>query len=186
MGQRTELRLIAIIGLAFFGVGLLAWGNYTGSLQIFGDSGTGPSNNDSVVVRPQTTSPDTEVYREDFQTATAADSAKLTAHWDIDAGNVGLESGQTTGLVQSLQVSDLTGEEIQVTLSAESSLPLGSQVYFSISADGGVSWEPIFPGRVATFTNPAGDWRWRALLDRGGASTNPTLDDLSLTFTVLE
>lgn len=187
MAPRTELRLMALIGLAFVGTGLVAWGAWSGQLAIFGDSSPASSTpTTSLSVAPGTIAPDTVEVREDFLTAASADATKLTARWDIEAGNLSLESGKMTGLAQSVQMATVTGARVKVAMDATVFLPTGAQISYAISANGGANWEPILPGRAVTFENPAGDWRWRVLLDRGSASLNPTLDALSFTFTVLE
>jgi len=185
MAPRTEIRLVALIGLAFVGTGLLTWGVWSGELAIFGDSSpTTGTPTTSLTVNPGTIGPETVLFQEDFVNAVSADATKLTARWDVEAGNLSLEPGTTTGLAQSLSVATVTGSQVKVAMDAQAFLPNGAQISYAISANGGVSWDPILPGRAVSFENPAGDWRWRVLLDRGSAALNPALDQLSLSFTI--
>lgn len=184
MNTRAELRLGVIIGLAVLGTGLLVWGARSGQLVIFGDViPLRVAESISVAVRPVDTA--TTGVVELFDSLTHADIAATTARWDSEAGNLTLVPGTTSGRAQSGTIAAVTGQLVTVSLSATVKLPTGSRVYYAISADGGATWEPIFPGRAVTFTDvTTGDWRWRALLERGDASLNPTLEELSLTFVV--
>lgn len=182
MGSRTELRLFAIFGLAILGTGLVVWGSATGRLTIFGDSLSKTNNATPITVSPRTTGSEPIGFTETFDSETNEDKGRTTALWDTAAGNVTLPPGTTTALVQSLTIANLAGKSVSVTLEVVADQPLGSRIDYAISPNGGVSWEPIFPGRKVTLTSPVGDWRWRALLSRGTASTSPNLSELTLTF----
>lgn len=181
MGPRTEVTLGLIGLLVMAGIGLLVWGQATGRLTIFGDTITPVTE---PIIAPETLGAEEQFSQvsEDFGSSTTFDSAS-TLDWNIDAGVLALPFGKTTGSAQSLSVAQVTGETVRVRLSVEESRPTGSNIFYFLSPDGGASWQPIFPDRETKFTDPSGDWRWRVLMDRGVASTNPVVDGLTLRFT---
>lgn len=183
MGTRTELTLGLIGLLVMTGIGLIVWGQATGRLTIFGDTITPVTQ---PIIAPETLMSQTQQSEvtEEFTSSTAFDPAS-TLDWNIEAGVLTLPLGETTGSAQSLSIVQVTGETVRVHLSTEESRPAGSKIFYFLSPDGGTSWQPIFPERKIKFTNPTGDWRWRILMDRGVASTNPLVDRLTLKFTTL-
>ncbi len=68
-------------------------------------------------------------------------------------------------LGESIEVDSVTSELIRTaTLNVNDFVPLGTQVDYYLSADGGAHWEIVTPGVLHEFVNPGSDLQWRAEL----------------------
>ncbi|MEK7460927.1 MAG: hypothetical protein AAB647_01780 [Patescibacteria group bacterium] len=179
MGRRTELSLAGLIVLAAVATSILVWGQQTGKFKIFGDAFMATNPVSPLALESQAVVQTT--FSESFDSLRYFD-AMTTADWNIDAGEVTLPYGASDGVVRSLAVAGMRGENVWVSLKADEDRPEGSTIYYAVSADDGVTWQSISNLRLAIFTNPAGTWRWRAYLARGVASRPPALKALELTF----
>lgn len=179
MGQRTELTLGMIILLGLFGAGVIIWGQQTGRLQIFGD--TASIGETVPIVVPASSSSVLTTISESFESLTLADQITTTAFWNLDAGEATLQPGTIEGVIQSLTVNKVTGASVTARLRVDDYRPVGSDIIYAISADGGATWSPFSVGHEVTVAAPAGDWRWKALLKRGAASLNPVVSDVTIT-----
>ena len=81
---------------------------------------------------------------------------------------------------QSLMVN-AQGEKVHhAVLTMEQSLQ-GCSVSYSLSNDGGQTWENVQPGVRHTFVSPGSDLRWRTTLG-GNGETTPFVDSLTITY----
>lgn len=70
-----------------------------------------------------------------------------------------------THIAQSIEVDSVTSEFIRTaTLNVNDFVPLGTQVDYYLSADGGAHWEIVTPGVLHEFVNPGSELQWRAEL----------------------
>lgn len=182
MGRRTELTLVSLLVLALAGVGFLAWGQYTGRFTFFGDTFLSSADVTSLVINPSPIETRTTggTYHEEFITPHYLDGTQTTAFWNTEAGEVNLLPGTKTGRVQSTTFSQLTGTSVRVRLDATEERVVGNTMFYAISSDGGTTWQPVFSGVDTTIMKPAGDWQWRAVLNRGDGAISPAIQTITI------
>lgn len=179
MGRRAELTLGGLIFVALLATGLLIWGQQSGKFKIFGDAFVEPSQTAPLALLTQAATK--TIVTESFDSRRFFDPA-TTADWNIEAGEVTLPYGVSEGIVRSRQINNTTGAKVWIQLTALEDRPVGSTIYYAVSADDGATWQTLSDIRPAVFVNPLGRWRWRAYLARGVASRPPALQELTLTF----
>ncbi len=180
MGRRSEFTLLFILGIAGIAIVVLIWGQQTGKFTIFGDSFVPDQNRTPIVVAPDVRTP--IVLVETFGTTTNNDTAATTAEWNNDASNLTIPAGQVEAKAQSRTIARVTGT-VDVVLSVKINEFDGNHLYYGVSGDGGKTWLALLPGQHLTVKSVAGDWRWRAVLQRGRANASPVIRELSLTLT---
>ncbi|MFW9923986.1 MAG: LVIVD repeat-containing protein [Candidatus Thorarchaeota archaeon] len=84
-------------------------------------------------------------------------------------------------VAESNTIGAIEGIIHEAVLDANTFIPLGTEIEFQMTADGGTNWETVTPGIAHTFVNPGGDLRWRAFIH------NPTyrsayIYDLSISY----
>lgn len=92
---------------------------------------------------------------------------------------------QPSATGQSLNVNSSSNPVTQVTLSNVVSVPMSTDIFYSVSNDGGATWETASVGSPHTFVNPTGtDLRWKADLSTTMSMTQtPEIDQLTLDYT---
>jgi N-acetylneuraminic acid mutarotase len=81
---------------------------------------------------------------------------------------------------QSLTVNGSGQEVSQALLVAQQALRRGAVAY-SLSNNGGQTWEGVRPGAIHVFASTGSDLRWRAVLS-GEGETTPTVDSLTILY----
>ncbi|MBI4175248.1 hypothetical protein HY523_01370 [Candidatus Berkelbacteria bacterium] len=179
-----ELTLALVLGLAAVAASLLIWGQTQGVFKIFGDTLVIEDQTPLTLDRPRRVVTE-QAVTESFETLLLFDRAASTAFWNHESGEATLPAGVAEGIVQSKTMSHLTGAVMVVSLETTADQPIGSHIYSAISADGGTTWTPLVTGTAVRFEDlTETDWRWRMLLMRGTASRNPSIQDLTINFTV--
>ncbi|TPW07731.1 MAG: hypothetical protein FD127_4451, partial [Acidimicrobiaceae bacterium] len=88
----------------------------------------------------------------------------------------------TSNTAQSLKVNTGAATIVTAKLTVTESLPSGAAVAYSLSANGGTTWEATTNKAVHTFTATGSDLRWRATLSTTNASVTPTLTNVRLDY----
>lgn len=187
MNRRTELTLGFLLGIGLISLSLLVWGQYTGQIALLGGAVLTSADVAPLAITPtgaaSTVEPsaDTQVFTENFRSRHFMD-VQTSASWNTEAEALTLPLGAQAATAQSTKIADLTGD-VTVLVRADLDAPVGSQVGFAVSHDGGTTWLPVSQGIAATVAAAKGDWRWRVILQRASASYSPAVESLSITFT---
>ncbi|MFH0830479.1 MAG: cell wall-binding repeat-containing protein [Parcubacteria group bacterium] len=92
----------------------------------------------------------------------------------------------TPATAQSLTIDTSSDPIITATLLADQTLNGGS-VFYSLSNNGGTTWEAVTPAASHTFVSSGSDLRWKAVLTRvvPEVDQGPVLNSLSIEYTTL-
>ncbi|MCK4566235.1 MAG: hypothetical protein KAU48_02890, partial [Candidatus Thorarchaeota archaeon] len=87
---------------------------------------------------------------------------------------------------QSLPIFNSTSETVtSATLTPIHSIPTGTSITYSLSADNGVNWEEITPGVEHIFAHPGKQLKWRAILDTSDILVTPSISNLTITYNTI-
>lgn len=131
-------------------------------------------------------------YTETFDDVLNRDLALTDADWDTAQGLLilGALGGVSTtrgvsfdtdlGTAISYTINDDSDDLYRVTLTVVETKPSGTDIVYSVSNDGGATWNVIVPGEVFTFPDTDNDLRWRAELSTTTSSATPSVDTLTI------
>ncbi|MDO8581464.1 MAG: fibronectin type III domain-containing protein [bacterium] len=91
---------------------------------------------------------------------------------------------QTPKVVQSIAVDSTTQAIASATLTATSTTPAGTAIAYSMSRNGGTTWETVTSGNELTFADSSekSDLRWKASLSTTDVTKSPTITNVSITY----
>ncbi len=73
-------------------------------------------------------------------------------------------------------------EVVNATLTVIDDAPFGTRIDYYLSADNGTNWESVVSGVEHTFTAPAGNLTWRAILQTSNPNITPALSSLTINY----
>lgn len=127
-------------------------------------------------------------FFEDFVTDTYKDTLTTTADWDISLGQVHLvnEGGSylSDGIAQTTKINSALGKINKATLTVTEN-PNGQTINYFLSADGGTNFESVTPGIEHAFVSTGDDLRFRAELSTTNPAVTPTLNNISISYTLI-
>ena len=86
-------------------------------------------------------------------------------------------------IAQSHVVNSIDASIIKATLNKDDNIPLGTNIDYYMSADGGANWEAVTPGVEHEFVNAGNDLRWKAEFS-GPLDASARLYEISINYTL--